>query len=432
MYRESNEVISNSPEEIAIQLLGKGAKTSDLDNVESIYAKIKGHPNYEAMVADAKANFNFKEIPPEKNILQEGARIDHAEDIVFWEGSKGALRAVDALRNLDKGGHKEVTIKWDGSPAIIFGRDENGDFILTDKNGYVAKGYDGKTKSANDLESMLLSRGKEVTDSRRQFAGSMKSIFDEYEKAVPQDYRGLFKGDLLYYNTPPVKDKNYIFKPNIVQYAVDVDSELGSKIGKSKTGVVIHRQVDPEGNESPLRDPDIFLGDEVLVVPPVTAERAPDVPNEELDRLEAIAKKDATDIDTLLNQDTLRKLQISDFSKILYAYTNSKVDTGLDNLGKDFDKWLSNSKVSQRKQGKVTEYISQNQKAFESLWEVVSGIMRAKDHIIDQLDKQGSNVKQSIGGQEGGEGYVLAHPEGDIKLVPRATFSKANRAVQRT
>ena len=430
--RESNEVITNSPEEIAIQLLGKGAKTSDLDNVESIYAKIKGHPNYEAMVADAKDNFNFKEIPPEKNILQEGARIDHAEDIVFWEGSKGALRAVDALRNLDKGGHKEVTIKWDGSPAIIFGRNENGEFILTDKNGYVAKGYDGKTKSANDLESMLLSRGKEVTDSRRQFAGSMKSIFDEYEKAVPQDYRGLFKGDLLYYNTPPVKDKNYIFKPNIVQYAVDVDSELGEKIGKSKTGVVIHRQVDPEGNESPLRDPDIFLGDEVLVVPPVTAERAPDVPNKELDRLEAIAKKDATDIDTLLNQDTLRKLQISDFSKILYAYTNSKVDTGLDNLGKDFDKWLSNSKVSQRKQGKVTEYISQNQKAFESLWEVVSGIMRAKDHIIDQLDKQGSNVKQSIGGQEGGEGYVLAHPEGDIKLVPRATFSKANRAVQRT
>jgi hypothetical protein len=430
--RESNEVISNSPEEIATQLLGKGAKPSDLDNVESIYAKIKGHPNYEAMVADAKDNFNFKEIPPEKNILQEGARIDHAEDIVFWEGSKGALRAVDALRNLEKGGHKEVTIKWDGSPAIVFGRDENGDFILTDKNGYVAKGYDGKTKSANDLETMLLSRGKEVTDSRRQFASSMKDIFDEYEKAVPRDYRGLFKGDLLYYNTPPVKGKNYVFKPNIVQYAVDVDSELGKKIGRSKTGVVIHRQVDAEGNESPLRDPDIFQGDEVLVVPPVTAEKAPEVPNKELDRLEDIVKKDSNDIDTLLNQDTLRKLQISDFSKILYAYTNSKVDTGLENLGKDFERWLVRSKVSQRKQAKITEYISQNRKAFDSLWEVVSGIMQAKDHIIDQLDKQGSNVKQSIGGQEGGEGYVLAHPEGDIKLVPRAFFSKANRAVQRT
>ena len=430
--RESNEVISNSPEEIATQLLGKGAKSSDLDSVESIHAKIKGHPNYEAMVADAKANFNFKEIPPEKNILQEGARIDHAEDIVFWEGSKGALRAVDALRNLEKGGHKEVTIKWDGSPAITFGRDENGDFILTDKNGYGAKGYDGKTKSADDLEKMLLSRGKEVTDSRRQFAGSMKSIFDEYERAVPQDYRGIFDGDLLYYTTPPVKDKNYIFKPNIVQYAVDVDSELGKKIGKSKTGVVIHNQRDSEGNKIPLKDTNIFQGDEALVVPPITAEKAPDVPNEELNRLEDIIKKDANDIDTLLNQDTLRKLQLTNLSDILYRYVNSKVDTGLEDLGKDFINWLPQSKQSQIKQKRVIEYISQNQKAFDSLWEVVGGIMSAKDHIIDQLDKQGSNVKQSIGGQEGGEGYVLAHPGGNIKLVPRATFSKANRAVQRT
>jgi hypothetical protein len=32
---------------------------------------------------------------------------------------------------------------------------------------------------------------------------------------------------------------------------------------------------------------------------------------------------------------------------------------------------------------------------------------------------------------DGGEGYVLAHPEGDIKLVPRKTFSKYNRAVER-
>ena len=111
---------------------------------------------------------------------------------------------------------------------------------------------------------------------------------------------------------------------------------------------------------------------------------------------------------------------------------NSKVDTGLEDLGKDFINWLPQSKQSQIKQKRVIEYISQNQKAFNSLWEVVGGIMSAKDHIIDQLDKQGSNVKQSIGGQEGGEGYVLAHPEGDIKLVPRATFSKANRAVQRT
>ena len=42
-----------------------------------------------------------------KQPLTEAARIQHAEDIVFWEGSKGATRALQSLRNLDQGGHKD-------------------------------------------------------------------------------------------------------------------------------------------------------------------------------------------------------------------------------------------------------------------------------------------------------------------------------------
>ena len=58
----------------------------------------------------------------EFSILKEAeARIHHAEDVVFWEGSRGAVRAVESLKQLEQGGHKDVTIKWDGSPAIIFG-----------------------------------------------------------------------------------------------------------------------------------------------------------------------------------------------------------------------------------------------------------------------------------------------------------------------
>jgi hypothetical protein len=47
-------------------------------------------------------------------VLTESARIQHAEDIVFWEGSKGANRTLQSLINLEKGGHKDVTVKWDG------------------------------------------------------------------------------------------------------------------------------------------------------------------------------------------------------------------------------------------------------------------------------------------------------------------------------
>ena len=385
-------------------------------------------------VITLRENVQESVTPGSRRPLKEAARIQHAEDIVFWEGSKGATRALQSLRNLDQGGHKQVTIKWDGSPAIIFGRNAGGEFILTDKSGFTAKGYDGRSKSAKELEQMFLNRsgGKNRENPGYvKFAGNMKAIFDEYERATPKDYVGFFKGDLLYFTTPPVKENNYVFKPNIVEYAVDVNSDLGKKIGASKTGVVIHRQVQPDGTETPLQDPDIFVNSDVLVVPPITAERAPQVPHAALNKLEQVIKKDAAAIDSLLDQNKLRQMQMSDFSNILYAYTNSKVDTGLSGLGSDFGKWLETSKVSDKKKAKIAEYINNNTAGFSALWETVNTIMMAKDQVIADIDAQGGTVQQNIGGQAGGEGYVLAHPEGDIKLVPRSTFSAANRAVQR-
>ena len=82
----------------------------------------------------------------EFKILKEAeARIQHAEDVIFWEGSAGAMRVLQSLRNMAKDDHKNVTLKWDGSPALIFGRDEQGEFVFTDKSGFGAKGYDGKS-----------------------------------------------------------------------------------------------------------------------------------------------------------------------------------------------------------------------------------------------------------------------------------------------
>jgi len=368
--------------------------------------------------------------------LNEGARIDHAEDIVFWEGSRGAMRAVEALKNLEGDSHKDVTLKWDGSPAIIFGRGENGEFIFTDKSGFGKKGGVGRTSSPDALKQELLGRsgGKNKDDPGRiAFANSMATIFSLYEKAVPSDFRGYFKGDLLYYNTPQVQKGNYVFKPNIVEYAVDVNSDLGKRIGASTTGVVVHREVDAEGNEGALKNADIFQGNDVLVVPPVTVERPAEVNNTQVTQLEQLVKKNAAGIDELLNTEALQQMQLSDFAKILYAYTNSKVDTGLTNLGSDFVQWVqARNQLSQKKKDKIVEYISQHQQAFNAMWETVTALMAVKDNIIQQFDKHDQTVKSNIPGMgDGGEGYVLAHPEGDIKLVPREFFTKANRAVQR-
>ena len=385
----------------------------------------------------------YNEFKLVESVIKEGAdgpRIDHAEDLIFWEGSAGAMRAINAIRSMESGGHEEVTLKWDGSPALIFGRDENGEFILTDKSGFTAKGYNGKAKSPEDLEQMLLNRpGASNPDPRKaenykSFVGNMKDIYDEYEKAVPTNFRGYLKGDLLYYNTPEKLNDRYSFTPNIVTYEVKADSALGMKIGISKTGIVIHRYTDLSGKEVQATKDMIekaVQGTEVLAVSPVYVQKPANVDNKELAQAEAVVKQNAPKIDELLNIDELRQKKLTDFSKILYTYTNQSVDTGLNNLGIDFKDWIAKSKLSGAKRNNVLEHIGQHPNAFNALWKTVKTIMKVKDDVVRQFDSHDSEVVQKIGKDKGGEGYVMKHDQGDIKLVPREFFSKANRAKQR-
>ncbi len=363
--------------------------------------------------------------------LNESARIQHAEDIIFWEGSRGALRSLGALTDLQQN-YKNVTIKWDGSPAVVFGRNEKGEFVFTDKNGFTAKGYDGKSKSADDLKNMFLNRsgGKNrENESYIEFTERMGDAFNIIKKSMPRDFRGYVKGDMLYFNTPPVFNKNYVFTPNIVRYAVSTDSDLGKRIGRSKVGIVLHRNIDEMGEETPLTAYDILKGDEVLVLPPVSMEQAPTINSKEIDILRTIVMQFASKIDNMLNIDKLKERQLADLADIFYKYTNSKVDTGLETLGLDFTQWLETSNLTKSKKENVLIYINEHLDGFSALWQIVNGIMRIKDNIISQFDRRSQVVSQSIEGfGSGGEGYVLASTGGDIKLVPREHFSRANRS----
>ena len=371
----------------------------------------------------------------EFKVLKEAeARIQHAEDIIFWEGSAGAMRVLQSLRNMAKDDNKNVTLKWDGAPALIFGRDDNGEFIFTDKGGFTAVKTDGRARSPDQLKDILLSRsGGKLRDDpgRIAFADKMATIFSVYEKAVPKDYRGYFKGDLLYYTKPEVKDGHYTFTPQIVTYNIDTKGDLGKRIGQSITGIVIHREVDDKGNEGPFTNSKIFRGKEVFVVPSVTTVAPVEVDTSILDNATAVVKQNAQGLDAMLDKPSLSAKQLTDLPKIFYAYINSKVDTGLDNLGGDFSKWLQTAKISEKKKANVLAYIKEHMNHYKAMWNIVTAIMQAKDDIIAKFDGQGGDVKQSIGDQPGGEGYVLADPQGDIKLVPRKTFSAANRAVER-
>ena len=365
-------------------------------------------------------------------LLNEATRIDHAEDLIFWEGSKGAIRSIKSFIELEKDGYKNVTMKWDGSPAVVFGRNDEGKFVLTDKSGFVAKGYNGRPTSPEELEQMFLGRGKSVkTDEYRLFVQNMKSTFSIFESAVPTTFRGYFKGDLLYFSTPLIENGRYVFKPNIVTYAVDVNSELGRRIAQSKAAVVVHREVDSFGNETAITNYNVFQGKQLLVIPPISVNNPPDVNENRLKDIVLYINKHARNIDDFINPSKLASMKMTNFPDILYKYLNSKVDTGLVNIGDDFLQWISQSNLTDTMKKKITDYVNSNRDGFDSLWKVVVEIMSVKDEIINQIDNQGSEIKSYIGNEPGGEGYVFSHPEGDIKYVSRSKFSAANRAAHK-
>ena len=364
----------------------------------------------------------------DEQIISE-SRIQHVEDLILWDGAAGAINGINALRSVVSS-PDDVTIKWDGSPAVMFGRNENGEFVLTDKSGFTAKGYDGRVTSGEDLENMFLNRGKgEIDDSRRAFAATMKSIWPIVESSVPSEFRGYVLGDLLYFTTPPVTDGRFEFTPNTTTYSVDVSSEVGKDIGNSTTGVVLHAHTALDGTTGPV-DANAFNIGKLLIMPPKSISHAPEIDDAALNELEAFINKRKPEIDKVFDQQVLTDLKMKDFSNIVYTYINNRTKEGtLDSLGtEDFLSWAVGSKLSGPKKTRLDQYIVDNSVGFDTVLTVIIAIMKIKNNIISALDDQPADIEAHTAGQRGGEGYVIGK---DSKLVNRSAFTQANMARMR-
>ncbi len=359
----------------------------------------------------------------EDRILTEDARIQHAEDFILWEGSQGAIRVLNQLDHL--GSSKNISVKFDGSPAIYFGRLPDGQFVLTDKSGFTAKGYNGLATSAEELENMFLSRGKELNDARRAFAKGMAGLYDRFEKVVPDSFRGFVKGDLLYSSKPAIdRNNDFVFTPNTVTYHVAADSKLGIRISKSTAGIAVHsKTAGPNQPDVPLDLTDLNLNTEVMVIGPTFVEPSVSIDSAKIKQAKQFVQKYASDIDSFLDSARLAELKMSDVPDILYTYINAMVKSrGLGNLAGSFATWLSTSKVSKVKQEKLLQYINENSKGAVATFTTVQAIMTIKNEVVAQLDTANSPIRATINGEHGGEGYVV----GDTKYVDRSKFSLAN------
>ena len=77
------------------------------------------------------------------SLVEAKGHLDHPEDLVFLDGLNGANRAVDSIVKTAKN-PKAVTIKWDGYPALIFGRGTNGKFSIMDKHMFNKRDLSGR------------------------------------------------------------------------------------------------------------------------------------------------------------------------------------------------------------------------------------------------------------------------------------------------
>ena len=167
----------------------------------------------------------------------KNTHLEHLEDDIINRGSKGGENAINFLksvRNMLAGssGGVNMTVKWDGAPAIICGvNPENGKFFVGTKSVF------NKTPKINYTNSDIRKNHDGVVAKKLQVCLTNLSRLN---------IRGILQGDLLF--TDDLKavnidgEKMISFTPNTITYAVPVNSDLGKKIAKAKMGIVFHTQ----------------------------------------------------------------------------------------------------------------------------------------------------------------------------------------------
>lgn len=441
----NGEIITDDPDQVAKMLLNKSATRQDLASVESILQALSTDPEREAKLADFREHMKREGLPflesaelfqpmgdtyflarLRDRIVNQGMqplveaanpRIEHLEDLVFERGTRGVKEALDIIMHAAEDTRKTTTVKWDGKPAIIWGRKPTGEFVLTDKSGFTAKGYDGLATSPEMMAKIQRQRGGE----RTELIAIYQKLFPMLRAATPENFKGYVQGDLLYTDTPPEVAGAYVFQPNFVEYKIPAASKLGERIGTSTVGIAAHtRYRAPDAQPEAVHHINLEPVPGLLVIEPTVKDIKNVVPNKKLiQQLKQVVNGNVAAIDGLFNPTELRAAQLTDLPQLCKRYINSRITSNYDNLLPDFGAWLKNN-VTPRKFANIIEYLQSPRSNMEGMTAAFTAFLLLHDiktDMLAQLDRQ----------QPGQEGWVLATPAGRAKLVNRFGFSAGNR-----
>ena len=451
LSRESNQVVSQDPDQTAEWLLGPGFTRENLKNVESIYTALANNPDKDTMLADFREYLkregleepNLKEseisfmarlrdrivnrgyvalVEAEQGGVGGRAKgIEHLEDLVFRYGPEGIAQALKIVS------HAEVspgvtTAKWDGKPAVIWGRKpDTGEFVLTDGSGFEAKGYDGLATSPRMMADIQNRRGQ----GREGLIDIYRRLWPALEASLPDGFRGYVKGDLLYMEQPPVEAGNFVFQPNTTLYRIPVKSPLGQRIANSDMGIAVHSMYADQGApRQPLSRVSFNPVPGLMLERPATPKELKADPAL-VKSLTRLVRTEGPKMKILFNPAELRSQQITDLFKLAVDFINTKVGAPLppaNQLLEEFGDWLR-TRVTPRKFYNIVEYLNSpasNTEAMAAAFLAFELLHELKMQLKGQADTQ----------FPGQEGWVIATPDGYAKLVGRfepEAFAALNR-----
>ena len=387
----------------------------------------------------------------------KNTHMTHIEDLVLDGGVKGARQAILALRALRDmlSGHAkspvDVTVKWDGAPAVFAGEDpRDGSFFVAKKGIFNA---DPKVYKSHD-------------DIKADTSGDLsKKLIMAFDGLKDLGIKGVIQGDFMFDKSDLKGEtingqKVITFHPNTIVYAVPYGSQLEKKISKADVGIVWHTSYSGGTFETMQAK---FGGD---IVGKLKKSSKVWMVNADLDDLSGNAtftKSDNLKVTKLLSEagklfqkiqaGVLKELeQNKELNLVINVYNNTMVRKGQriknerkhalglisfveERYAKQIDKRTSQKgkDIQISKRDELLKFFSKNNlKNLENVFKLQNFIVDSKLIIINKLNKLnkiGTFVKTTSGFRvTNPEGFVAIDrmDGGAVKLVDRLEFSANN------
>lgn len=365
--------------------------------------------------------------------------IHHAEDRPFLHGAEGYQHTVNALNqaheHIKSGGHSShLTMKYDGSPAIVFGRNpENGKFFVASKSAF------NKSPKINYTH-------EDIAKNHGHAPGLMDklhSALTHLKKVAPK--KGVYQGDLMFTDEDKKEKKGGVsFTPNTITYTAKGDE--AEKVKKAKLGVIVHTQYHGKDLQSMSADP--FPDHHNFGHDPDVWHKSAEYDTRHVHYSDEDQKryqdhmKEAEKIHKEGGQKMYSAIQPhGGEGGHLSTYINQTVRTGetpsVKNLQKHIqDKYkkaaekLKTPAAQGRREAEGQQHVSHienNKEHYENFLKMHHHLQQAKNVLVHTLNQHEGGLEHHIDNKRTNpEGFVVNHAGEPTKLVNRSEFARAN------